>query len=263
MKNRNPVAIRCIVLLFIAASSIPVAAQENGADIMQRVMDAQSAGSCAMDIRLTLIEPNGDERERRIQTLTMTDDGLTSTITLFLSPASVRNTRFLTRQRSDGSNDQWMYLPALGRGKRIAAGEGGGSFMGSDFTYADMASTTYDADEAVHTVLRDDLLDSRETSVVESIPTGDSDYGKTVTWVDKTTDLPLRVEFYEKNRTTLRKTLAAGDITRVGDRWTTGVITMTTLASGHSTRIEILQVKYDIPIHPGYFTTTFLETGRL
>jgi hypothetical protein len=38
---------------------------------------------------------------------------------------------------------------------------------------------------------------------------------------------------------------------------------MTTLSSGHSTKIEILQAKYDIPMKSGYFTTTFLETGRV
>ena len=102
-------------------------AKETANEIMQKVMDVQESNSAAMDIRFSLIDSKGEERERRIQTLALKDKGLTSTITVFLSPASVRNTRFLTRERADGGDDQWIFLPALGRVKRIAASEGGGS----------------------------------------------------------------------------------------------------------------------------------------
>ncbi len=234
-----------------------------GTEIMQRVQDTQKADSSAMDIRLSLIESNGEVRERRIQTLTLTEDGLTNTITVFLSPASVKNTRFLTRQRNDGTDDQWIYLPALSRVKRIAASEGSGSFMGSDFSYSDMASTTYDTDEADHTLLREETINNRDAYVIESIPITASDYGKTVIWVDKETYLPLKVDFYEKYGSTVLKRLITNEITFTEGRWITKSITMTTLATNHSTRIEIVQAKYNIPMNSGYFTTSFLETGRV
>ncbi len=262
MKQIQRTLLLCVVILLVTTTA-SLWAEETGPSIMQRVMDAQSADSSAMDIRLTLIEPSGESRERRIQTLTMTEDNLTNTITVFLSPASVKNTRFLTRQRSDGADDQWIFLPALGRIKRIAASEGGGSFMGSDFTYADMASTTYDTDEATHTLLRSEVIDGRDAYVIESIPVTASDYGKTIIWVDQNTDLPLKVEFYDTDRSTVVKVLKTDDIAQTDGRWITRSITMTTLATGHSTRIEILQAKYDIPMNSGYFTTTFLETGRV
>lgn len=261
MKSRHRFFLSILMLIIFVP--ITLSAQETGNSIMQRVMDTQSADSSAMDIRLLLLEPTGETRERRIQTLTMTEDDLTNTITVFLSPASVKNTRFLTRQRSDGSDDQWIFLPAIGRVKRIAASEGGGSFMGSDFTYADMASTTYDTDEAVHTLLRSDSIDGRDAFVVESNPNTTSDYGKTIIWVDKQTDLPLKVEFYDTTKRNLVKILTTDDIAFVEGRWITKSITMTTMATNHSTRIEILQAKYNIPMNSGYFTTTFLETGRV
>jgi len=255
-----------LILPLLLFSLIPialVAAAETGPEIMQQVMDTQAADSSAMDIRLTLIDANGTERERRIQTLTMTEDDLTNTITVFLSPASVKNTRFLTRQRPDGTDDQWIYLPALGRVKRIAATEGGGSFMGSDFTYADMASTTYDTDEAKHTLIGTEIIQGREAYVVESVPITTSDYGKTIIWVDQQTYLPLKVDFYDQSGTTLVKQLTTDSIDYVEGRWITRSITMTTLGTGHSTRIEILQAKYNIPMNSKYFTTAFLETGRV
>ncbi len=236
---------------------------ETGTEIMQRVQDVQKADSSAMDIRLGLIESNGEVRERRIQTLTLTENGLTNTITVFLAPASVKNTRFLTRQRSEGTDDQWIYLPALSRVKRIAASEGGGSFMGSDFSFSDMASTTYDTDEANHTLIGEETLNDRSTFIIESVPITASDYGMTKIWVDKETYLPLKVEFYEKDASTLLKRLITDEIAFTEGRWITKSITMTTIATNHSTRIEILQAKYNIPMNSGYFTTSFLETGRV
>jgi hypothetical protein len=261
MKHPSGIKFTLVALLFIIAA--PLWADEAGTRIMQQVMDTQSADSSAMDIRLTLIDPDGQSRERRIQTLTKTEDGLTNTITVFLSPASVKNTRFLTKQRNDGTDDQWIFLPALGRVKRIAASEGGGSFMGSDFTYSDMASTTFDTNEADHTLLGEETLEARETYVVESVPHTTGDYGKTKLWVDKETYLPLKVEFYAMDKATVTKVLSTDDIAYTEGRWITRSITMTTLATQTKTRIEILQAKYDIPMNSGYFTTTFLETGRI
>lgn len=257
--------LRTIMTLMVLLALLPwtLGAQESAESIMQKVMDIQAADSSAMDIRLTLIDAKGEARERRIQTLTLTEGGLTNTITVFLSPASVKNTRFLTRERSDGTDDQWIFLPALGRVKRIAASEGGGSFMGSDFTYADMASTTYDTAEATHSLLGEEEVDGRAAFKLRSIPHTTTAYVQTIIWVDKAHYLPLKVEFYEKDDQTVSKVLTTDDIASIDGRWTTKSVTMSTVATGHSTRIEILQAKYDIPMNSGYFTTTFLETGRL
>jgi outer membrane lipoprotein-sorting protein len=248
--------VTCLVLF-------PVLAQETGSSIMHEVMVAQLSTSSALDIKLTLVEQNGTERERRLQTLTLSENGLTMTLTVFLSPSSVKNTRFLTLEKEEGSSDQWIFLPSLGKVKRIAAQEEGGSFMGSDFTYADMGSTTYDDNQATHFLKGEEVLGASECFVVESKPTVVSEYGKTITWVDKATYLPIKVVFYAKDSLTVVKNLDAENITKIGDKWITKTLTMTTKATNHSTRIEILQAKFDIPIDSRFFTIPFMETGRL
>ena len=251
-----------LIALLLAVLPLSVFAQ-TGASIMEKLQATQKADSSAMDINLSLIEANGEVRERRIQTLTMTENGLTSTITVFLSPASVKNTRFLTKENRSGGDDQWIFLPSIGRIKRIAASEGSGSFMGSDFSYSDMASTTFDVDEANHTLIGEETIFNREAYLIESIPITASDYGKTRLWVDKEHCLPLQVEFYSKDGKTLVKTLVTNEIKYMEDSWITQTVTMTTVATKHSTRIEILQAKYNIAMNKGYFTTSFLETGRV
>ncbi len=255
-----------VKLLFIAILLIVLPLSvfaQTGASIMEKLQATQQADSSALDIRLSLIVSNGTERERRIQTLTLTENDLTSTITVFLSPASVKNTRFLTKENRSGGDDQWIFLPSIGRIKRIAASEGSGSFMGSDFSYSDMASTTYDVDEADHTLLGEETIDGRKAYLIESIPLTASDYGKTRILVDKEHYLPLKVDFYSKDGKTLVKTLTTDSIKYMEGRWISQTVTMTTVATKHSTRIEILQAKYNIPMNRGYFTTSFLETGRV
>ena len=243
-----------ITILMLCILCLSSLAAETPEMIMTKVMEVQSSKSSALDLLLTLKEAGGQTRERRIQTLSSSEGKETSTITIFLSPASVKNTRFLSLE-----NEQWIYLPALKRVKRIAASEEAGSFMGSDFSYADMDSTTYDADQASHTL----LSENTQSYCIESVPFSSSVYGKTITWVDKTTYIPLAVEFYAKDKTTLIKTLTTEELEMVDNRWIAKKLTMTTLSSGHSTSMEILQAKYDLQLDEGYFTTRFLETGRL
>jgi hypothetical protein len=249
--------ITTLILLLLASSLVWAAMPAD--QVMAKVMEVQTSDSSALDLKLTLIEPNGQMRERRIQTLSQTKNGLTSSLTVFLSPENVRNTRFLSIEQEGGTNEQWIYLPALKRSRRIGSSEEGGSFMGSDFSYADMASTTYDEKEAEHLLLDEDQTSWR----IQSTPFEQKTYGKTITVVQKATYLPLRVEFYDLDGNTLVKTLVTEETGTANGKPITKILTMKTEASGHATRLEILQARFDAPLSSGYFTLKFLETGRL
>jgi len=259
MKTKLPLFTLALLLL-----PVLTAAAETGEEIMQHVLDGQKVESSAMEIRMTLVDPNGSESVRTIQTLVLDNDRLSGTITVFLEPASVRNTRFLTLENEGRADDQWIYLPSLRRVRRIAATERDSSFMGSDFSYSDMSFSESSIEQSSHTWMRDETLRGRACAVVESIPGPESpsSYSRQVTWVDRETWLPLRVEFYRGSDATPEKVLEASDLRQVDGRWLTGTVTMTTTESGHRTVLEFLQVRYDIPLDPGYFTTVFLETGR-
>lgn len=251
------------ILIFTTMMVTALAAQ-TGSEIMQRVSDEREVNSSALDIQMTLIDNDGSTGTRRIQTLILNDNGLTKTITLFLEPASVRNTRFLTLENEGRADDQWIFLPSLRKVKRIASGEKDGSFMGSDFSYSDMGSSGSSVDDSTHTILKVEDYNGRKCFVVESIPRAGTDntYGKYVSWVDKISWLTLKVEFYSKDRRTQIKELNSENISNENGHWIAKKITMETLESGHKTVLEIKQVKYDIPLNSGFFTTIFLETGR-
>ncbi len=247
--------------LLILFTCFPVTA-ESGREIMDKVMDNQKPGNSAMDIRMNLIDSRGNRSTRRIQTLTSDEDGLIRTITLFLEPANVRNTRFLTIENEDRDNDQWIYLPALRKVKRIAAGERDGSFMGSDFSYSDMSGQ--ELDDSEHRILRDESIGGRHCWVVESTakPGSDPAYGRVVSWVDKETYLTVRVCLYDEDGTNQLKEITMEGFRTIDGYWSAEKTTMETLASGHRTILETRQIRYNIDINPGYFTTNFLQTGR-
>ena len=248
-----------LLCLFLSAGAVFA---ETGREIMDRVIDNQKSGSSAMDIRMTLIDSRGNESVRRIQTLMMDDDGNTRSITLFLEPANVKNTRFLTIQNEDRADDQWIYLPSLRKTRRIASGEKDGSFMGSDFYYSDMGAG--DLDDADYTIIGEEQFGGRDCWIIEAVPGAGSDspYGKTVSWVDKENYLAMKVAFFGDDGATQIKELTMEGPRQIDGYWSAEKTTMKTLDSGHRTELEIRQVKYDIPVNPGYFTTNFLQTGR-
>jgi outer membrane lipoprotein-sorting protein len=262
MKNNNLKILILVILIALSFQIQSLGAQVNAIEVMEKVNATQSHDSSALDITLTLIETNGQQRERRIQTLTRLNNTKTESITIFLSPASVKQTRFLTLEK-DGQDEQWIYLPALKQSKRISSGEQTGSFMGSDFSYADMNATTFSQDEATHTYLKTETINNRETFVIESIPYESSSYGKSIVWVDSASFLPMKVELYDKNKTTLLKQLNTKKIEQLSGEWTATIMEMVTVSTGHKTQIEISQAKYGIPIPSGYFSIQFLKTGRI
>ena len=112
----------------------------------------------------------------------------------FQSPADVRNTSFMnwSYDKAGKDDDQWIYLPALKKVKRISSDSKSDYFMGSDFTYDDLGDRKLEDD--THKLLREEALDGIDYYVVESVPVDeDYMYSKTITWINKSKGEPLTV----------------------------------------------------------------------
>jgi hypothetical protein len=206
---------------------------------------------------------DGSETQRVMDQYSKDDaKGNKRTVIVFQNPASVKGTRFLTVENSGKEDDRWIFLPSLGRVRRIAASEGSGSFVGTDFSYDDISSANRKADLDNHKLLREENLNGRSCYVIESIPKDSSyQYSKMIQWIDKETKANYRVELYDK-RSTHVKTLESMDFKDVQGRLTALLTRMSTLTAGTSTDLRSDIVKYDDPIPETVFTTTYLETGR-
>jgi outer membrane lipoprotein-sorting protein len=213
--------------------------------------------------RMVITAKNGSTTERLIDQYSKDDvNGNARAVIVFQRPANVAGTRFLTMDAAGDSN-RWIYLPSLGKVRRIAASESGGSFMGTDFSYDDISSTDRDINLDTHTLLREEPLNGLPCYVIQSVPkASDYQYSKTVTWIDKSSYLTYKSEMYDR-RGSLIKVMEMSDFRDLQGRLTPMQIKIATLAAGTSTTIYVEIMKYDDPIPEAVFTTAYLETGRV
>lgn len=161
-------------------------------------------------LAMELVNPYGEVTKRRltIETLEAREDGDRSKVT-FLSPADVKGTQLLTWTHRSRDDDQWLYLPALRRVKRIAAAEVTGSFMGSELSYEDLAGT--EVEKFSYRFLDAAELEGRAASKLERVPRSRaSGYGREVVWLDEEYQNPLRIEYYDRAGALLKVATFAG-----------------------------------------------------
>lgn len=138
--------------------------------IMEKVDAREDGDNQAADMEMVLIDKKGKKRIREIRTFSKDMGTDTFRLMFFMSPADVRETGFLTYDYDDPErdDDQWLYLPALKKTKRIASSDKSGSFMGSDLNYSDMTSRNLqDYDFSLKNELD---VQGRPTWLIESIP---------------------------------------------------------------------------------------------
>jgi outer membrane lipoprotein-sorting protein len=179
----------------------------------------------------------------------------------FTAPADVRDTAFMNWSYDNPStpDDQWIYLPALGRVRRISAEKSNDSFMGSDFSYEDLSARHPDLD--THRVVDTEMIDGRRVYVVESVPTENSSaYGHTVSWVAEEIWIGLRREFYDPSGELL-KTLEIDDYLQISGFWTITRMTMSDANSGHSTTMELSDLQFNTGVAESTFSERTMTRG--
>ena len=140
-KCRNAIQMILFAIVIITVSEPFALADDPKARAIMEKVDARDDGdNQTSDMEMILIDKRGKQRERKIASFSKDKGQDTYRLMFFRHPAEVKNTAFLTWDYDDPDrdDDQWLYLPALRKTKRIASSDKSGSFMGSDLTYADM-----------------------------------------------------------------------------------------------------------------------------
>jgi hypothetical protein len=160
--------------------------------------DAFSWEGARTKVRMVLIEAGGEKRERAMEVVGRRSQGLAQTRVRFSAPQDIAGTAFLMIDRGKDQSEQYIYLPGLKRTRRIVGREREGSFMGSDFSYADMQRV--DERYAKHKRLPDEKLGNDPVYVLESTLSADAPvaYGKVVTWIRKQDYVALRTRFHDR-----------------------------------------------------------------
>ena len=177
-------------------------------------------------------------------------NGRSKVMMKFYKPAAMRGAGLLMVEKQS-RNDMMIYLPELGRVKRVTRHMSSAPMFGTDFSYEEFERIQGIANEAPTTRLDDSVVDDRPTYVLEVKPTdGESAYERIRSFVDKETCVALRAEFFERGDKP-RKVMTAeiGSMTRAGEIWLTREMLMRDLRDETETlmRIEEVDVETDIP----------------
>jgi outer membrane lipoprotein-sorting protein len=236
-------------------------AQLSGDQIMQKVYDLPAGDDTQGELTMTLVNRQGEERVRRLKQYMIDEGDTEKKIMFFMTPADVKGTSFMNWSYADGSDDdQWIYLPALKRTKRISSGSKGDYFMGSDFTYDDLGDRHPMEDN--HNLLREENVDGKSCYVVESIPKDeDYMYSKIITWVMKDNFMGLKREFYDEDGDLL-KTLTIHEYDQINGFWTILKTEMKNVQNNHSTLMEFTDVKINQGIPASRFTERSMTMGQ-
>ncbi len=250
----------CIVAVLLLGSGL--AFSQSAEEIMKASRNRVKADTVSTRARMAISAKDGSLTERLVDQYTSSAEGVTKTVVVFQKPASVAGTRFLTITASGKTGDQWIFLPSLGKVRRVAASEGSASFMGTDLSYDDMASADRKADLDTFSLLREESLGGKPCWVIEAKPKESGyQYSRMIGWIEKATHISLKMELYDK-KGNLAKIMEMSEVKDFQGRLTPTVTKMTSVQAKTSTTITIEIMKYDDPIPSGVFTERFLLTGR-
>jgi outer membrane lipoprotein-sorting protein len=260
-----------VILLLLAVPTAIARGDEatlTGRQIMDLVDARDDGDNSTQDMTMILIDKNGNQRERTIHAMSRDVGEDTHTIMFFLSPADVKDTGFLTYDYDDESadDDQWLYLPALKKTKRIASSDKSGSFMGSDFSYADMTDRKLDNYE--YRLMEETDVDGVPVWQVESIPITEKEidetgYTKSIVFVRKDNYVVIRAVSWVKKGNRL-KYLDVKKLEKIDGIWVPTEMHMTTKKGKktlHKTVITSDNVRFNQELDEDLFTVRTLEKG--
>ena len=219
-------------------------------------------GNFTAEQLMVLRNKQGQEsrRQLRVQVLEVPDDGDMS-LFIFDEPRDVRGTAFLVHAHRDDADDQWLYLPALRRVKRISSANRSGSFMGSEFAYEDL--TPQEVEKFTYRYLRDEPCGDLTCTVTERTAVdGKSGYSRQVVWRDKDELRVRKMEYYDRKDEHLKTLTMNGYAQHLDRYWRAGEMEMVNHLTGKSTLLTWTDYQFQTDLDEGDFTQTGLRRAR-
>lgn len=234
------VLLSCFAVTTLDAAPAAADASLSAKEVVEKAIDADAWGRAGLEAkaRVTVTEKTGQKRELAFEALSRRyAPPLSKSLLRFTAPADVSGMKFLLVQKTSGDDERTLYVPELKRSRRIAGGNRGERFMGTDFNYADMDRRDVRTGDA--TLAADENIGKYPCYHVSvNVKDGDSPYKKVEIWVRKDNVIPLKWVMFDKGGNAA-KTLVARELQKHGGRWQITRSMMTDHASGRTTEVLI------------------------
>lgn len=263
---RTPRLVSLLACVVVAVSS---AAAETAEEKGWRIAEAADLrdrgwGDAVAGVTMTLVNKHGDETERHLRMRFLEnpdpEDGDRSML-IFDQPRDIRGTALLSHAHVLEPDDQWLFLPALKRVKRINSNNKSGPFMGSEFAYEDFSSSGLRKFD--YKWVRDERCGKRQCSVLERYPRYEnSGYSRQLVWIDQEDLQEQRLEYYDR-RNSLLKTLTLSDLRQyLGRYWRAHDMLMENVQTGKSSRMVWQVFQFKTGLGKADFTKASLKRAR-
>ncbi len=271
-RNKASLAASALTAILFAAGtgwSPPVDAatdaEAKGLEIAKEIDSRdQGFGDSEVKLDMKLTNRNGDSSTRRLRlkTLEVPAEGRgDKSLSIFDHPRDVKGTAFLSHTRILEPDDQWLYLPALKRVKRISSANKSGPFVGSEFAYEDL--TSFEVGKYKYKWVRDEACGELTCFVTERYPLYlDSGYTRQVTWVDTTEYRIQKVEFYDRKEELLKTLVSKKFKQYLGKFWRAHNMHMENHQTGKKTTLEFSDYKFRANLKETHFTKNRLKRLR-
>ena len=261
---------RVIAFIAITTVALPSAAADRS-ESEQRAYDLaalsdrsdEGFGASLVETTMEIRDTTGRTAERHLKIKTLersnTQEG-DKTLLVFESPRDIRGTALLSHAQILKPDDQWLYLPALKRVKRISSANKSGPFVGSEFSFEDFSAS--ELNKYAYEYIREEELEGLICDVLKRTPLYKrSGYTRQLVWIDRQDHQIRQVEFYDRSDSLL-KILELREYRQYAEIWRPHLLVMTNHQTGKSTNMQFSEFAFGIELREGDFKPGVLSRAR-
>jgi hypothetical protein len=250
-------------LLGLALLGQPSPAAAEGIEVVQACLEANAPHhSSVQEILLQTRDALGRVSESRAKVYwRRLRDGEGRLLVRVTAPPDLAGAALLVIRGRRGRPEAWIHLPELGAPQRVYTAEDVPAAVRSDFPIEEMRRAVDVGGHATLHFVREAEAAGRPAWEIEARPDGDSGstYGRILTFVDRATCVPLRLEFFspaDRPRKVLE--VAPEDLTRSGERWMARVLVVQDLEHHVRSTVNVESIEVDVPLAPSLLTVQAL-----
>ena len=235
----------CLLSLVFMLTSLEIGfTQPTGLWVAHNTDERERGEDASLKMDMTLIDKKGRERQRRLLIIRKDFDGKDKLLLKFAYPKDIKGTSFLVWEHKGRDNERFLYLPALGRVRRIATREKNENFAGTDFSYEDISGRKLE-DYTYKLIEEDTIYEEKNCYLLASYPKEKSSrYPKILSWVRKDNFVVIKGDYYNK-KGEVEKTFKVLRLEKIDGIWTALGLSMENHKTNHKTFITVKEVQYN------------------